>query len=622
MRLRQLILLGAFLNLWTVGCSTIEKLGSYRNSALSNQNPAPDSMSPNVPDNGNIVDPTYMQSQADYHFALAEALSLDGESSRAIEEYKLTLIYDTDSHLVRRRLATEYVKLGLYSEAIEQAEIAASADPTNTETFLILGSLYTSLKMYSEAIKQYEKVLQLDAENDEAPMFIAAIYSERKQYALAEEYLLSLTKNAKVKSKHHRYFYFLGRVYIEEGKDAYEKAEQAFLQSVNLKPKNLDAVMALAKLYKYTDRSEQAVNLVESFQRRFGPDRKSADFLSRHYLEQDPPTKDSYQRAIKQLEYIEEYDPSDLNVKTRVALLLMELEKYSQAIVKLEQILLQAPDSDNILFYLGYGYEALDKYKDAVEKYRQISPSSSYFADAVIHAAYLLKQMNETDEAFALVDQSIKSRSNVPQFYAYYASLLDEKKMYSKAIDVLEQAIEKFNTHVQLNFFLGSMYDRIGDKEQTIKQMQRVIALDDSHVQALNYLAYTYADLGRNLEYAEQLVNRALKIKPNDGFILDTMGWVLYKQGRLKDAINFLEAAHKVQIDESIIAEHLGDAYYRYQLTEKAKSMYIKAIQVEQDVTKVEKIRQKIGAIDEYLSNQKTRLPASLAPMPTKSPKN
>ena len=50
--------------------------------------------------------------------------------------------------------------------------------------------------------------------------------------------------------------------------------------------------------------------------------------------------------------------------------------------------------------------------------------------------------------------------------------------------------------------------------------MQRVIALDDSHVQALNYLAYTYADLGRNLEYAEQLVNRALKIKPNDGFIL------------------------------------------------------------------------------------------------------
>ena len=58
----------------------------------------------------------------------------------------------------------------------------------------------------------------------------------------------------------------------------HKKAEQAFLQSVNLKPKNLDAVMALAKLYKYTDRSEQAVNLVESFQRRFGPDRKLRTF--------------------------------------------------------------------------------------------------------------------------------------------------------------------------------------------------------------------------------------------------------------------------------------------------------------------------------------------------------
>ena len=72
------------------------------------------------------------------------------------------------------------------------------------------------------------------------------------------------------------------------------------------------------------------------------------------------------------------------------------------------------------------------------------------------------------------------------------------------------------------------------------------------------------------------------------------MDWVLYKQGRLKDAINFWKRLTKVQIDESIIAEHLGDVYYRYQLTEKAKSMYIKAIQVEQDVTKVEKIRQKL----------------------------
>jgi tetratricopeptide (TPR) repeat protein len=354
------------------------------------------------------------------------------------------------------------------------------------------------------------------------------------------------------------------------------------------------------------NQEKRAVELVKSFQEKFGSSVSTAQFLSRFYLEQE-----EYEKAYEQLALLEGYEEENLNVKVKMALILIEQKKFPLAVEKLETILSLAPESDKIRFYLGAVYEQIKEEKLAIKHFRMIPSNSHYYVEAVVHTSYLLKGQLEMEEAQAVVKDAIERRSNVPEFYALYASLLDESKEYKVAINMLDAAVKKFPSHTQLKFFLGSMHDRVGDKQATIKAMREVVDLDADHVQALNFLAYTYAELSENLSEAETLARRALELSPNDGYVLDTVGWVLFKRGKLEESIRFLEAAFSTKKDESIVAEHLGDAYYRFELVEKAKKMYTRARKLTNDAAKKLQLKEKIVAITQQAKKREARTPAS-----------
>jgi Tfp pilus assembly protein PilF len=229
----------------------------------------------------------------------------------------------------------------------------------------------------------------------------------------------------------------------------------------------------------------------------------------------------------------------------------------------------------------------------------------------MVHAAYLHRQLGETKKAMKLVENAIEQKKDYPQFYALQASLFDEQKKYNDAEKVLLKAADLFPENEQLIFFLGSTQDKLGKRQDTIANMKKVLKLNQDHVQAMNYLAYTYAELGTELTDAEQLARKALKIKPNDAYIKDTLGWILYKQGKLKEAVLTLENAHQMNPEESVIAEHLGDAYYQYQLFTKAKDMYERAARVEKNEDNVKKLETKIDHLKKMLTDTYKRVPAS-----------
>lgn len=578
------------------GCATTGRPGGeavYRESTVDVANRAPDSMSIPLAAEAAVIDPLHLRTQADYHFTLGESYSLEGNSARATEEYKLTLVYDPKSPLVRLRLAAEYVKQGLISEAIEQGKVALEIDPKHEDARLLLGGLYSALRMYDDAMSQYQAVLKNNPDNLEAPMFIGALLAEQKKYPEAAQYFEKLAKSGTNPNTHLAWFY-LGRVRLEEGREKnVSKAEAAFQQSLAARSSFTDAALALGQLYETTGRRPQALQLYSSFQERHGPNALIAEELSKLFIE----TKD-YNRAFDQLAIMETSDPDDLSPKVKMAFILIEQQKYQDAILRLEDILARAPASDKVRFYLGAVYEEVKDYRSAINHFKKIQVGSSYYQEAIIHASYLYKLLGDYDRAIATIQDGIKTQDDHPPFYALYASLLDDQKQYAKAVDMLNGAVAKFPDHAQLNFFLGSMRDRVGDKPGTVEAMKRVLSIDKDHLQALNFLAYTYADSGTNLDEAEKMVRRAIELQPNDGYILDTLGWILYKKGRVAEAIRVLEAAYKIQPDESVIAEHLADAYYQQQMPEKAKRLYQKAVEAETNVATIEKIRAKINAID------------------------
>jgi len=279
-------------------------------------------------------------------------------------------------------------------------------------------------------------------------------------------------------------------------------------------------------------------------------------------------------------------------------LIMIELKEYSEAIRKLNQILEKAPNSDKIIFYLAAIYEETRNTDLAINYFQKIPPSSTYYPESILHSSYLLKSKGETDKAIQVVEAAIENRPDNPQFYILYASYSNDLKEYKKAEVILSQGVEKIPENPQLHFYLGTVQDRLGRLGDTINSMKKVIELDSNHVQALNYLAYTYAENNQKLDEAEAMARKANTIKPEDGYILDTLGWVLFKKGDIDLAVKTLETAFQKQSKESIIAEHLGDAYLKFQLPEQAKKMYRHATEIESDAKKVQAILEKIKAID------------------------
>lgn len=590
-------------------CTTVQQGGgAYRDSSLSNSHPAPRSLTP--PDysqegNSPILDNTYLSSQADYHFTMGETLSFEGQAPKAIEEFKLTLIYDPKSVHVRLRLSAEYVRMGLVTEAIEQGEIAIEMEPNNIDARMLLGGLYTGMKMYEPARQQFEQVLKIQNGHPEASVYLGALLAEERRFDEAIKYFESLTTNADFKEVEKAYYY-IGRVRAEQGSEYYPASEKALNKALQVKNEYPEAVMALALLLKTQSRNSEMERLLKSYQDKFGPEREMARQLSHYYME-----KEDYEKALEQLEILDGFERDNLNIKIQISLILIEQKRYEAAAQRLEDVLLMAPESDKVRYYLGAVYEEIKQNDLALMHYAKVPPSSSYFPEAVVHTAHIYKSQGQLAKAVKAMEKAIVDEPELPQLYAYYATLLDEQKDYRKAMTMLTGAVERFPANTQLRFFLGTMQDRLGNANETIAQMVKVLEQDRDHVQALNYLAYTYAELGKNLDEAGVLAERALELQPNDGYILDTVGWIHFKRGDTETAIKYLEAAYKAKSDEAIIAEHLGDAYLRHEMWQKAHKMYQRAAQLEGSGDRHHKIQEKIASVQSQ-NQRATRSPASI----------
>lgn len=585
-------------------------------SAYVDQNQAPKKLSPpediNSKDN---LNPYYLQAQADYNYSVGESLGYEGNSAAAIESFKTALIYDQKSPRLRLRLAAEYIKLGYLSEGIEQLQEAVKLKPDYTDAHMLLAGVYSSMKAFDKAFAEYNLVLKYDKNNSEAPLYLGALYAEKKEFAKAIVQFESLLKNDEADQKYLIYFY-LGKVWLEKNeKNSQAKALEAFENALKNKPDFVEAVIAIGSIYNAKKQYANSFNRYKEYEFKYGKNTKIAEIVSAIYLEQQ-----NYDAAFDELEYLEANQEDVLNTKMKLSLILIEQKKYEQAVKKLNELLVMVPESDKIRFYLGAVYEELKQSENAASHYEKIPVESQFYTEAIVHASYLYKQEKKYSAAEKLLKKAIENNGDSPQMFSLYATILDEQKEYDKAIELLKSAAFKYPKSAQVHFFLGSIYDKKGNKEKVIENMRKVLEIEPNHVQGLNYLAYTYADTNTSLSEAEKLARKALGFEPADGFVMDTLGWILFKQGKNAEAIVVLEKASIQQPGESIIAEHLGDAYKKQKLVQKAKQMYLRAVEYENDESKQELLRAKILAIDDKTNIAVDRVPASVPAQQINSP--
>jgi Flp pilus assembly protein TadD len=131
--------------------------------------------------------------------------------------------------------------------------------------------------------------------------------------------------------------------------------------------------------------------------------------------------------------------------------------------------------------------------------------------------------------------------------------------------------------------------------------MKKAIELNPQNAAALNYLGYTWAEMGVQLEEAENLIMRALKIEPNDGFYVDSLGWVYYQKGDYPRAVEQLERAVEITVDDPAIIEHLADAYDKVGKTDRALARYREALKNSKENDQIKRIQEKIQRLEKKI---------------------
>jgi Flp pilus assembly protein TadD len=132
-----------------------------------------------------------------------------------------------------------------------------------------------------------------------------------------------------------------------------------------------------------------------------------------------------------------------------------------------------------------------------------------------------------------------------------------------------------------------------------LAEMKEVLRLNPNHADALNYLGYSYSERGIRLEEALQLIQKAMELKPNTGYITDSLGWAYYKLGDYKRALTELEKANQLMPDDSTITEHLADSYLKLDRVEKAVEFYERALKLDPKPDQKERLEKKIKELKE-----------------------
>ena len=212
-------------------------------------------------------------------------------------------------------------------------------------------------------------------------------------------------------------------------------------------------------------------------------------------------------------------------------------------------------------FYLGQVAEERKQYDAAMKYYESVGGGEQYVA-AQARYAFLLGRQNKVAEARQYL-QNVKTSNDEQRALLVQAEaqLLRETKNYTESYDVLNKALEKQPNQPDLLYDSAMAAEKLDRLDVVEANLRKLITLKPDHAQAYNALGYTLADKTSRYPEAKQFIEKALTLSPDDPFILDSMGWVLYRMGNVKESLDYLNKAYTKRPDPEIAA-HIGEVLW------------------------------------------------------------
>ncbi|MBI2993890.1 MAG: tetratricopeptide repeat protein [Gammaproteobacteria bacterium] len=486
-----------------------------------------------------------------YKLLVAEFAGQEGQLGLAVGNYLELARSTRDPKVVERA-----TRIAVYARdvvaATEAAQLWVELDPHNPDPHQVLAVMSLRDGDSERAMEHLQNILDHSrGDLDQKLLMIASLLSREQD----KELVLSLMERlVGTRGDDPEALYALAHVTARLGE--LDRSEELLRKTLDLDPDNDNAGLSYITILQRQERTNDALTWLEGALSR----RKDNDFNLRIAYARLLTDVKRFDEARRQFEILAEAAPNNTDVLYALGLLNLQGNRLEAAESNFQGLAETEEHGDDARYYLGRIAEEHKNYDRASVWYEGVQQGENYF-DAQVRIGLLMAKQGRIEDARAHL-KSVRSQGEKERAILTQAEgeLLTEQDRYGEAMAVFDEALSRgYNADLlYARAMLAEKMDRLDILESDLRE---ILTEEPEHAQALNALGYTLADRTDRYQEAYELIKRALELNPGDFYILDSMGWVLYRLGRLDEAADYLRRAIALRPDPEIAA-HLGEVLW------------------------------------------------------------
>ena len=492
-------------------------------------------------------------------------------------QYEKILKLDPEHFKAQVALGNIALVNGDQETAVKAFDRAIAINPDNTEVYSHIGAVYLDQKDYTKALDLYEKAAQAKPDEEKIQLILVDIYEKLKMDDKAEEILKKLAQKSPKRADLH---FLMGDFYRQ--RERYAESLPSFAKAYELKnTSQANATMLLTLLLELGKNQEAALFA-----------QKAADNL-KHKKEFFLFTGLSFSNfglfddALHFLEMAKDIEPMEIDTYSLIAGVYNKKKEYEKAVKVFTDLKETLPTETNTAEYyemLASVYMEQRNYKKADEALIQAGSIDPKRESIYVTRVSLAIRKKDQAKAEGILDDAFKHLDrDSEKGMLLEAQILTNLKKYDRAELLYKLLYEKDPENMDYAYNLGLLYYEAERFEEAEKLLRKVVAREPDNAEAYNNLGYMFAEQGKNLDEAEDLIKRALYIRPGTAYMIDSLAWIYFKKGLYEKALTYLLRAENLSLGDAVLFDHIGDTYDKLGNTDKARKYWKQAFDIDPD---------------------------------------